>query len=259
MDYCIAETNVDLTTQNVYGTSESLQNANTHSIYLQQLLEPTLDDIDDNANLMSIGGGDSVPVDVAPEPLRLDQINVDAAIAGIVQSEEQSEMPSTVTTDEPPAASEQEKEGTAAIKETEEPDPEDDLPLATLAKTLEQPKSSLKGVLKTKTYGLKKKSASNRSFKCPVCETWKSTTQRLNAHYRRRHPPVLCGICGRSFTLPSSLTRHMHDHSERLYHCTTTVRDCIIVINVNNRFTLKVSSCPIKYHTDRNQNRLFSV
>ena len=29
----------------------------------------------------------------------------------------------------------------------------------------------------------------------------------------------MCGICGRTFTLPSSLSRHMYDHNERRYHC----------------------------------------
>ena len=58
------------------------------------------------------------------------------------------------------------------------------MPLAALAITLDKPKSPVKGVLKTKTYGLKKKPASNRTFKCPACETWKSSTQRLNAHYK---------------------------------------------------------------------------
>ena len=50
-------------------------------------------------------------------------------------------------------------------------------------------------------------------------ETWKSTVQRLNAHYKRRHPPQMCGICGRTFDLPSSLSRHMYDHNERCYRC----------------------------------------
>ena len=178
-------------------------------------LESTLDDIDDNARLMPIGGGGHVPIDVAPQPLQLDQINVDAAIAGIVQSEEQPLLPGT---DELPVEPEQNKDE-AIVEETEEPDPEDDVPLATPAKTLETQKSPAKGVLKTKTYGLKKKPASNRTFKCPLCETWKSSTQRLNAHFKRRHPPLQCGICGRSFAIPSSLSRHMYDHNERCYHC----------------------------------------
>ena len=31
----------------------------------------------------------------------------------------------------------------------------------------------------------------------------------------------MCGICGRTFDLPSSLARHMYDHNERRHHCNT--------------------------------------
>ena len=54
----------------------------------------TLDAMDENADLMPIGGGTNTPIDVAPEPLRLDPISVDAAIAGIMQSEEVPSAPS---------------------------------------------------------------------------------------------------------------------------------------------------------------------
>ena len=181
-------------------------------------LESTTNDIDDNAMLMPIGGGGPIPIDVAPQPLQLDQIQVDAAIAGIVQAEEPPPVPDTLTTDEPPTESAQNKDNTNN-EDTDLPDPEDDIPLSTIKKTLEAEKSPVKGVLKTKTYGLKKKTTSNRSFKCPLCETWKSSTQRLNSHFKRRHPPLQCGICGRSFLLPSSLARHMYDHNERRYNC----------------------------------------
>ena len=181
-------------------------------------LESTIDDTDDYALLMPIGGDGPTPIDVAPQPLQLDQIHVDAAIAGIVQSEELPPVTSTATTDEPPVESAQNKDE-AVIEDPEVPDPEDDVPLSNLAKTLETPKSPVKGVLKTKTHGLKKKITSNCIFKCPLCETWKSSTQRLNLHFKRRHPPLQCGICGRSFSRPSSLARHMYDHNERRYHC----------------------------------------
>ena len=193
-------------------------NAAQALIALGDSLESTADDIDENAALMSIGGGGPLPVDVAPQPLQLDQVNVDAAIAEIVQNEEQELMPGI---DERPVEPEQTKKESTVVNKDPDPDPEDEdnVPLATLAKTLEKSKSPVKGVLKTKTYGLKKKPSSNRSFKCPLCETWKSTTQRLNEHFKRRHPPMQCGICGRSFDIPSSLSRHMYDHDERLYHC----------------------------------------
>ena len=185
-------------------------NAANILLSLGDSIESTLDVIDDNADLMPIGGGTNAPIDIAPEPLRLDQTSVDAAIAGIVQSEESppaSSAPGTKTAEDPLVNKDTDDAPITTVAQDA-----DDLPLSTLAKKLE--KQPVKGTLKTKTYKLKKKADSNRSFKCPACETWKSTVQRLNAHYKRRHPPQMCGICGRTFDLPSSLSRHMYDHNE---------------------------------------------
>ena len=167
-------------------TTSGEQELNAANILLSlgDSIEPTQDVMDDNADLMPIGGGSNAPIDVAPVPLRLDQTSVDAAIAGIVQSEElppptlasentsRDNPPATKTTDDAPTK-----------PTTDDADPDDDLPLSVLAKKLES--QPVKGTLQTKTYKLKKKADSNRSFKCPACETWKLTVQRLNAHYKR--------------------------------------------------------------------------
>ena len=50
----------------------------------------TLDDNNENAELMPIGG-QNVPLDVAPQPIRLDQLSVDNAIAEITQANDQLE------------------------------------------------------------------------------------------------------------------------------------------------------------------------
>ena len=76
-----------------------------------------------------------------------------------------------------------------------------------------------KGSLKTKTYVLKKKLDTKRSFKCSECNVTKSTVQELNNHHRRSHNPQMCGICNRTFALASSLTRHMYEHDKKRYHC----------------------------------------
>ena len=47
----------------------------------------TLDEGEENALLMPIGGA-NIPEDVAPQPLRLDQVSVDNAIAGLVETEQ---------------------------------------------------------------------------------------------------------------------------------------------------------------------------
>ena len=43
----------------------------------------------ENVNLMAIGG-QNVPIDAAPEPIKLDQVSVDNAIANLIQAEEQN-------------------------------------------------------------------------------------------------------------------------------------------------------------------------
>ena len=47
----------------------------------------------------------------------------------------------------------------------------------------------------------------------------KSSIKKLNTHHEECHNSQICGICGRSFKLPSSLTRHMYDHNALKYHC----------------------------------------
>ena len=53
---------------------------------LGDVREDTLND-DDNAQLMPVGAPSNI-VDMAPVPVRLDQLNVDTAIADIMQMEE---------------------------------------------------------------------------------------------------------------------------------------------------------------------------
>ena len=124
-------------------------------------LESTLDTIDDNADLMPVGGGTNAPIDVAPEPLRLDQISVDAAIAGIVQSEELPSVPSAPDTKSTEDPSVDKPDDAPKTSTTQDADPDDDLPLSSVRKQLGNSKSPVKGTLKTKTYGLKKKPDSN--------------------------------------------------------------------------------------------------
>ena len=50
----------------------------------------TLDDNNENAELMPIGG-QNVPLDIAPQPIRLDQLSVDNAIAEMTQANDQLE------------------------------------------------------------------------------------------------------------------------------------------------------------------------
>ena len=161
-------------------------------------LEETLDDDNDNALLMPIGMSNK-PEDVAPQPLRLDQVSVDNAIAEIVNAEqtELEEKQVSNITDEAP---------------TEQPDNANVPPPAN--EPDDDTTAVKKGSLKTKTYVLRKKPDNKRSFKCSECNVIKVTVHELNDHHRRRHNPQMCGVCNRTFVLASSLTRHMYEHEE---------------------------------------------
>ena len=76
----------------------------------------------------------NVPVDIAPEPLRLDQVSVDNVIASIVETEE---LENDLTVDET------ESKLAAGETVTVEPLPDPDEPV-------------VKGAMKTRTYALKR-------------------------------------------------------------------------------------------------------
>ena len=175
-----------------------------------EVRDDTLDEAeeDENALLMPIGGAGAA-VDVAPQEILLDQPNVDAAIAEIVQNELNTE-----DTNVPP---DQHSEQTNQTEQNIETMPTQ--ATASQPKEDTQEKEPKKGSLRMKGYGLKRKQTSNRTFKCVQCDSVKSSIKKLNAHFKRRHPPQMCGICGRTFTLAASLSRHMYDHQELKYKC----------------------------------------
>ena len=187
---------LDITTPTATNTIEDLEAAST-LLSLGDTLEDTLDANDDNALLMPIGGS-NIPEDVAPQPLRLDQVSVDRVIAEIVDTE-QSEIK------DDRADGKDKNENVIAPLPTEEPDEESTAPK--------------KGSLKTKTYVLKKKPSTKRLFKCSECKVVKPTVQELNNHHRRHHNPRMCKICNRTFALASSLARHMYEHDEKRFQC----------------------------------------
>ena len=67
-------------------TPEDLEAANT-LLSLGDSLEDTLEEDDENALLMPIGGANN-PEDIAPQPIRLDRDSVDNTIAELVETEE---------------------------------------------------------------------------------------------------------------------------------------------------------------------------
>ena len=150
-------------------TEEDFEAANT-LLSLGITLEDTLDEGDENALLMPIGGA-NVPEDVAPQPLQLDQISVDNAIAGLVETEQLEED--------------------SANNKNEESIPTDFL---AMKQNQTDANSGKKGTLETKTYVLKKKPIKRHTFKCSECKFVESSIQKLNEHHQHVHNPQMCGI-----------------------------------------------------------------
>ena len=145
-------------------------------------------------------GGQNAPIDAVPKPIRLDQISVDNAIAGIIQDEEVPNKPDK-----------QKSDSTGVDAENQ---------VTKDSKSATDNSPTVKGALKMKTYALKKKAINKRrSFRCSECNEVKRTIKELNIHHRENHNPQICGICNGSFKLASSLTRHMYDHNEPKLNC----------------------------------------
>ena len=179
---------------NTVSTEEDLEAANT-LLSLGDTRDDTLDDDDENAQLMPIGGV-NVLLDVAPKPLRLDQVSVDNIIAGIVETEE---LEKDLTVGETTAKPAMEESVTVE-------------PLPDMGDQADNEPAVTKGTLKTKTYVLKKKPDNKQTFKCSECKLVETLFHKLNEHHRWMHNPQMCGICNRTFALASSLTRQMYDH-----------------------------------------------
>ena len=128
---------------------------------LGDVREDTLNE-DDNAQLMPVGAPTNI-VDVAPVPVRLDQLNIDTAIAGIMQMEELEQQ----NIDDVPDETNVNK--LSDVKSSD---------IKTAERTTDdRPKSAspTQGSLKIKMHALKKKADSNRKYKCSVCGVSKAS------------------------------------------------------------------------------------
>ena len=144
-------------------------------------------------------------VDAAPEPICLDQVSVDRAIAGLIQDDQDRD---TIT-------------GESKEHNTEnQPSPVEPDEVRPSMEKDDKPEPSVKGTLKTKMYALKKKvETKRRSFKCSECDVMRTSIKDLNTHHEECHNPQICGVCGKLFKLASSLAQHMYEHSIPKYKC----------------------------------------
>ena len=196
-------------------TEEEIDAAET-LLSLGEVRNDTLDHDDENAVLMPIGGP-NVTVDVAPEPIRLDQVNVDKAIAELIQNDQndqndehdQPDQADKIT--DPKGAKKSTPPADADRDDTAEDRPNSD------GKDNEPPS---RGRLETKTYALKKKvETRKRTFKCSKCNVTKKTVKELNIHHEECHNPQICRVCSKLFKLASSLARHMYEHNKPKFSC----------------------------------------
>ena len=181
------------------------------------------DDNNENAELMPIGG-QNAPLDITPQPIRLDQLNVDNAIEEMIQAEDQSkdtsankkiEEQSEIQTVPKPYDAKLDDANTENTTKTRST-----LPTIPLAASKNTKELATIGTLQTKTYTLKRKiDTKRRSFKCSECDVVKKSIWELNIHHKECHNPQICGNCGKLFKLASSLARHMYEHNQPKYHC----------------------------------------
>ena len=155
--------------------------------------DPTLE----NEQLMPIGRV-NLPVDAALVPIELGQ--VDHAIAEIAEQNEIQTQAAAVKPDADDATAAVELVGNVTTDE-------------------ESNNTTGKGVFKTTTHTLRKKTENKRSYKCSVCGAKKRSMQLLNEHHKLHHRLQMCGICGRVFELATSLNRHMYSHEEMCFEC----------------------------------------
>ena len=193
-------------------TEEELDAINA-LLSLSEVRDNTLED-DDNTDLMPVALPTNI-MDAAPVPVRLDQLNVDTAIAELMQTEELEKQDTEGSMLNP--------DQSATIPDETERDADEGTPAKTTpsATTDNKPKSAspTQGSLKIETHALKKKPESNRKYKCSVCGISKKSMQAVNEHHLKKHKPQICPVCGRTFALASSLIRHSYDHEERRYQC----------------------------------------
>ena len=159
---------------------------------------------DDNAQLMPVGAPTNI-VDAAPVPVRLDQLNVDTAIADIIQLEELEQQNADDVT-LIPYETNMNKPTDVKSSDSKTAEGTDDRPKSA---------SPMQGTLKIKTHTLKRKAISNWKYKCPVCGVSKVSMQLVKEHHLKKYKPQICPVCGHTFALASSLIRHAYDHEEK--------------------------------------------
>ena len=207
----------DLVTNRVPDTVETVNTGEELEIAdallsLGEVRDDTIND--DNVQLMPVGAPTGI-TDAVPVPVLLDQVKVDNDIASMLETDDFNKTKSNAPVSHP--GDEGEDNSLMEAATTGEPV----ITSTGSSNTENRPKSvsPTQGSLKIKTHVLKKKVDSNRRYKCSVCGVTKPTIQQVNEHHLKKHKPQICTVCGRTFALALSLTRHMYDHEQRCFNC----------------------------------------
>ena len=179
------------------------------------------DPLNENALLMPIGA--PTIQDINPVEVKLDQVNVDNAIANVIEQEQlletstqspsQTEQVSPVDTENDKLA---DSDGTIPAEDEVEESTD-----ANQNNTGDKPPPTpKKGTVEIKEYGVKRKVSDGKlKFKCPKCGKRTKTRKQQNQHYKDRHDPIMCSNCDKVFNNPASLSVHMYNHMEHRFKC----------------------------------------
>ena len=153
--------------------------------------------------------------DINPVEVKLDQVNVDNAIANVIEQEQLLE-----TSTQSPVDTENDKlaDSDGTIPAEDEVEESTD---ANQNNTGDKPPPTpKKGTVEIKEYGVKRKVSDGKlKFKCPKCGKRTKTRKQQNQHYKDRHDPIMCSNCDKVFNNPASLSVHMYNHMEHRFKC----------------------------------------
>ena len=69
-------------------------------------------------------------------------------------------------------------------------------------------------------YSIKCITITGTTYYCySYCHMKFDSLHSLNNHHEKKHPPVQCDVCNRTFTTPNSLIHHSYTHLEQSFNC----------------------------------------